>query len=392
MTGFLDDLERDLVEAARRRSGGTSRRRGRGVSLLLAAGLFLGVGASAAAGTLTVLRGSPIPTPSAENVPLEQTPAPGSSRVTALRLADPRPGRPPWTVRVARSRTGLVCATVGQVVERDFGIVGLDGRFRTLPEGVVDSCGELLHSRASLVGARVFDAAKPAAVRTVVNGVAGEDLRWVRVEAGGRRIPARATSGGVFAAVVGGYPEDAGIRVRLAFDDGRVETRTFGTDPWVVADPAGGRAWRVEAFQIGGKPQECTRFQPARQREKPPISPAACGELGEARSQRGVYFAVRRLEPDGRTSLADDLFAKLWRDHPPRTAVWGGAGEDVRRVEVIGPAGTRELTIGPARTFLAVYGPKMRPEQLTVRVTFRDGRTERYRGDTNLVDPPQLGP
>lgn len=391
MSGFLDDLEHDLVAAARRRGPGAGRRRGPGVSLLAAA-LFLAVGASAAAGTLTVLRGSPIPAPSAENVPLEQTPAPGSSRVTDLRLADPRAGRPPWTVRVARSRTGLVCATVGQVVEGDFGIVGLDGRFRTLPEGVVDGCGELLRSRASLIGARVFDAERPAAVRTVVNGVAGEDLRSVRVEAGGRRIPARATPGGVFAAVVRGYPEDAGIRVRLAFDDGRVETRTFGTDPWVVPDPAGGRAWRVEAFTVDAKPSECTRFRPARERENPPVSPAVCGELGEARSQRGVYFAVRRLEPDGRSSSPDDFFGGLWRDHPPRTAVWGGAGEDVRRVEVIGPAGTRELTFGPARTFLAVYGPKVRPEQLAVRVTFDDGRTERYRGDTNLVDPPEFGP
>ena len=157
MTDFLDALERDLVDAARRRATAsapvrTRRRRPPLRSFLLATSLLVVTAGSAAGGTLLALRGSVIPAPQA--VPPEQTPAPGSARVAALRAADPQRGVLPWTVRVARSETGgLLCSTVGQVApDGRFGLVGLDGRFRTIDDGVSDSCSAERDSGAVLIG------------------------------------------------------------------------------------------------------------------------------------------------------------------------------------------------------------------------------------------------
>ena len=46
-----------------------------------------------------------------------------------------------------------------------------------MAEGVSDSCGVVHDGGVSLIGARVFDAAARADVRTVVSGVAGPSLR-----------------------------------------------------------------------------------------------------------------------------------------------------------------------------------------------------------------------
>jgi hypothetical protein len=117
MTDFIDGLERDLVEAARRRAEAPApapfRVRAPRRSLLLAAALLVLMAGSAAGATLLALRGAVIPAPQA--VQPEQTPAAGTARVSALRAQDPQPGLLPWTVRVARGETGLLCSTVGQV-------------------------------------------------------------------------------------------------------------------------------------------------------------------------------------------------------------------------------------------------------------------------------------
>jgi hypothetical protein len=403
VTDFMEHLEHDLVDAARRleaagaRSSApaSTRRRARWRdsstrTLALAAALFTVAAGGAAAGTLTVLRGSPIPAPAAADVPTEQTPQPGTSRVSEIRLADPGADVPPWTVRVARSETGLVCTTVGQVADGDFGLVGMDGRFRVLPERAVDACGELQEGALTLIGARVLDAEDPGDVRTVVSGVAHEGMEDVTVAAAGAPVPARHDDG-VFAAVVPGLPEDSGIRATVVLEGGESETHTFGIAEDVVPDPAGGRAWRLVASQIGGAPGEdqaqppsCVSFEPARRVINPVVSEWVCGVLGDPRAERGVFFTVRRLEADGR-ELKEEGWERLWRDHPPRTAVWGAAGDDVAKVELRGPDGLWELPLIRDRLFLAVLRPEVEPEALRVRVTFEDGRVEVHRGDTNLV-------
>ena len=43
-------------------------------------------------------------------------------------------------MRTSRSRTGAVCTTVGQVLDGELGLLGLDRRFRALPAGAADTC------------------------------------------------------------------------------------------------------------------------------------------------------------------------------------------------------------------------------------------------------------
>jgi hypothetical protein len=349
-------------------------------------------GASAAAGTLLVFRGSVIPAPAARDVPPEQTPVAGTSHVEPISVADPA-GGPHWTLRVARSRTGLLCSTVGQLEAGRFGLVGLDGRFRLLAPRIVDACSARRSDGASLIGARVFDARRAQDLRTVVNGIAGRSLRTVTIESGGRSLPVARAPGGVFLAVLAGYPEDLGLRVMLTFADGHRVSYPFGRSSFIVPDPSGGHAWKAQAFAFGsppGKPPDprtCVSFQPARIVRNPPISPAACGNIG-IRARRGYFFAVRHIVP-GTGGIPFSLHGQgHWGNTPARTAVWGAAGDDVRRIQVLGPGGLDTLaTIAPSRAFLAVLPGTVDPASLSIRVTFTDGQVEVRRGSTHLVSP-----
>jgi hypothetical protein len=382
MTDFIAGLERDLMEAAARRAAAASPRARPPIrSLLLAAALLLAVAGSAAAGTLLALRGSVIPAPAERDAGPQQTPAPGTVRVEPLRAADPA-GGPPWALRVARSRTGLLCGTVGQARGGQFGLVGLDGRFRVLAEGVVDGCGH-----APMIGTRVFAARRPADVRTVVNGVAGPSLRSVTVAAAGRRRSLEVGPDGSFLLALRGYPEDIGIDVRLVFAGGRREVHHFGRSAAVVRDPGGDNAWKLESVGGSGVASDCVLFETARQGSRSfATSPAACGSLGDVRRQRGYFFAVRRIDASGPRGHGD--FPGYWRGHPARTAVWGEVGKNVKRVDVIGPDGPRRVPLAYARDFLALFTPDVAPSSLRVRITLRDGTVRTHRGDTHLARQP----
>jgi hypothetical protein len=393
VTDFIDGLERDLVEAAQRRAAARAagrdsvrvlRRRPPLRTLLLAAALLAVTAGTAAAGTLLALRGSAIPAPQA--VPPEQTPVPSTSRVSVIRAADPASGVPPWTIRVARSQTGLVCSTVGQVSGGRFGLVGLDGRFRAIADGVSDSCGAERQGAASLIGARVFDAARRADVRTVVSGVGGSALRRVEVQtvSGRRRVP---VVGGAFAVVLRGYPEDDAIRATLTFASGRREVHDFGRSPYAVPDPLGGPAWRTTAFMLSGDGRSCASFHWARAVRGAPQSPGVCGDLGAGRHRHGWYFAVRRIEPGTGGPPFEPVGEGAWGDHPARTAVWGGVGEDVAAISVqVADQPPRAVELPANRVFLALFSPRVDPASLTVRLKLEDGRTVVARGSTGLVD------
>jgi hypothetical protein len=383
MSDFLTLLERDLVQAAARRAPAARMRRPPVRTLLLAAALVVVVATSAAAAALTVLRGSPLPGPSEKVAGRQATPVPGSSRVEPMRARDPG-GGPPWALRIARSKTGLVCSTVGQVVDGSFGIVGLDGHFRALPATAVDGCGRVRPNATSLIGARVFDAPRRADVRTVVNGYAGPELRAVSVEAGGSRRTPPVGPGGTFILAVRSYPEDIGIRVELRFADGHVERHVFGASAFVSRDPLGAGAWRANGFEVDRYRGTCVSFHPARPLRDLSSSPAACGVLREDRRYpRGYFFAVRRLV---RTSGAGYTFRHGHWVAPPRTAVWGGAGEDVERIVVTGPHVRREVIATNA--FVAVFPARIDPLKLRVEVTLKDGSVRVEQGDTNLRPPP----
>jgi hypothetical protein len=298
---------------------------------------------------------------------------------------------PPWTLRVARSTTGLVCTTAGQVVGGRFGLVGLDGHFRTFGERTVNGCGEVGRDRP-LIGARVFDADRPQDVRTLVNGVGGDDLREVVVttaDAAPRSVPVG--DGGVFVAALARYPEDRAVEVRLRWEDGRVASFPLGKGDGIVVDPLGGPAWKSQGYGLSGDRRTCVGFAPAREFGLA-VSPNACGVLGGSmRHPRGYFFAIRRLEPGRETSRFGRLWDGRgnWSDQPPRTAVWGAAGSDVERIEIDGAHGGRtRLPVTVMRTFLAVFPPDVDPADLAVRVVRADGRIEERRGDANLVDRP----
>ncbi len=372
-------------------SGRQSRRRWRAVFVTAMLPLLLAT--TAAAGTVAVLRGTIIAAPDSRDAGPAQTPAANSSLLAAADAADPD-GRTHWALRVARSRTGLVCGTIAQRAGRRFALTGLDGRLRLVPERLVDSCTAPRTGQATLVGARVFDARRPSAVRTVVYGLA-PGARGARVQVRGRNRAVAVARDGSFLLALRGLPEDLALSVTVALADGREEAHPFGVSRFVVADPDGGRAWRVEAGGLGvargapSNPIVCATFRPAREAPRPTISPAACGSFEDPRRRRGFFFAVRRIVP-GTGRVPVDIFGEgNWGDHPARTAVWGQVGDDIEAVTVTGPGGLiSEATIAPSRSFLAIFGPDVDPRALSVRIRFTDGRVETRRGSQNLADGP----
>lgn len=410
MTDFIEGLGQELVAAARRqaadeqlateRPGGTpTPDPGRGRrrlhwpvrTVLVAILLSTTTATAAAAATLYTLRGSVIPAPAAQDVPATQTPVPGSAQVSPLRVADPRAGVAPWSLRIARSDTGYVCSTIGQVVDGKFGLVGLDGRFRTLDPKIADSCGQEQQRGATLIGARVLAGKDPADVRTIVNGVAGPQLRRVEMQTSNGTRAADVDPEGRFVGVLAGYPENVGLRVTLTFADGHRQTESFGDDPDLVLDPKGGNAWRTQMMMASGDARTCASFTWARSGVNHPSSSSACGDLGQDGRKvprKGFFFAVRRLsggqQPMGKGSAG---FGGHWHGAPARTAVWGGVGDDVQSVTVLGgPGGKQSALIKRGNAILAVFPGGVSPDKLRVRVTMKDGRTVTERGDTNLVD------
>lgn len=397
----LERLGESVTAAAHRaeataRSTGGDRRNGRLARrlpprvLALATAIVLSAAAASAAATLLALRGAVIPLPRA--TPPEQTPTPASGRMIGFSVADPRRGEPRWTMRLARSHTGLLCSTVGQLVGGEFGIVGLDGRFRRLPVGAADACSVQRANAASLVGARIFDARRSTDVRTVVSGVAGQRLRSVSVQAAGRSRPVRVGDGGTFLAVLVGLPEDLAIGVRLRFADGHVEQHPFGVAPLVLPDPDGGRAWRVDGGSLSGDSRLCVSLRPARQRRNPPVSPAACGRLGDRRRPQGVFFAIRRVTQGTGGQPVSPFGEGFWRGTPARLIVWGATGRDVASISVRGPRGERRTgtRLRANGSFAYMFGPRVRPGNVTVTVRFRDGRTTVHRTSVGILPPPRF--
>jgi hypothetical protein len=393
---ILDELRAELLAAMREAS---APRRVRPLRPALLAGLLFAVlAATAAAATFYVLRGSPIAPFAAKDTVPEQRVEPGSSRVLDLRAPDPDAAAPPWALRIARSETGLLCGTVGQAHGGQFGIVGLDRRFRTLPEANADACGA-----PPLLGTRVFDADDDADVRTVVNGVAGAELERVTIAVrGGPPEAVEHSPEGGFLRAFAGFPEDLQPVVVLRFADGRTRRLALADSPYVVPDPLGARAWKLASMVLGGgtrtvlhrgrryqvPERSCVRFYTARFRKATSASsPALCGRsrYGVSGPDRTLFYGARRVS--GHRSFADAIRQGDWNRHPPRTALWGTAGRDtVREIVVTGPAGLRR-SVRPEGNgaFLVVLDPTVDPASLRVEVRFRDGRVRRTGPDHGLV-------
>jgi hypothetical protein len=348
--------------------------------VLVAVLVFALLAASAAAATLLVLRGSIIPAPRTIDLQPPMIVEPGSAHLAGVTARDPV-GNAAWTVRLARSQTGLVCVTAGELRDGQFGVTGLDGRFRQLAPGFTDGCGAARKGRTALVGARVFDADRRAQVRTVVSGYGGAELRGVRIASarGTRTVPVSAE--GAFVAAFAGYPEDSGLRVELRFADGRTEVHRFGASSFVAADPGGAlriQTWRVAYFLH----TVCIRLASARQVQPYTTSPVACGD-----THSDYFFLARRMRKG--EVHGNGMYGWQWH-HSSRTVLFGHA-HSVRRISVVGAGPARRARIARDGSFQLVYPASVDPARLTLVVTKRDGSVERRRGRWALVEPPRAG-
>ena len=172
----LADLERGWAEAPAEeapRGSRWSRWHGGGfLSISLAALVATG----AAAATLTAVTGNPLGRVESTAV----APMGGTEHIARVTARDPD-GGPPWTVRIGSADAGLVCLNVGQLQRGAFGIRGLDGVFRTSAVGGADQCAVAPNGRAMLANARTFVGRGEGGSTSVVYGIAGPDVRELRV-------------------------------------------------------------------------------------------------------------------------------------------------------------------------------------------------------------------
>lgn len=381
---ILDDLGAELVRAARaeeaRETRGPRRRSPmqrlpRAVVIGLS-GLLL-LAAVAVAATLVIGRGDPIPPAPAGTVAPELQPLPGTARLNGLDVSDPD-GGPAWDVRTSRSRTGATCTTVGQVLDGQLGLVGLDRRFRALPAGAADTCSSPQRRGATLAGARAFRGGGRLSAITVVNGVAAPSVRRAVAVGGGRTITMKLGPGHAFLAIFRGTPEDVRPRVVLTDAGGGATTLRFAdTGEYLAPDPSGGAPWTVtrETHRVRGG-LRCVQAKRERGPDSPyplpresgafniqPASvPLRCGDRSAA------FVDVRRFVPrdqrHGETSW--------WGLNPARTVVWGAAPSATTAVVVSGPDAPRRVKVDPrTRGFALVLDGRVDPGALRVTV---DGR------------------
>jgi hypothetical protein len=372
--------------ARRRRSPRHARAPHRRLSLVLAAALALLVAGSAAAALLAGLRATVIPGPRAGDVARPETIVASSARVLRdVRAHDPD-GHTIWTLRTARTRAGETCLTVGQPGPGGgFGLVGLDGRFRTLAPSFADACGETKVGGPDapiLVGARTLAAERRAGVRTVIYGMA-QRLSEVTISVAGQRTrtitPSRDHA---FAFVMAGYPEDHPVRVDLIRNEAMDVVRTFGTSPRLVAATGGALpALKVDSFFVDSAPHTgCLHVTAARHVPGAGEGPTICGSAKPATP----FGAVRAVKP-GKHKSYD------WGSFPARTLAvgsWPRPLPRLRSVVLHAPTGTVRARILGGRRFLGVLPARVRPRDVTVTVTPQDGPPVTFRGSLHLVPNP----
>lgn len=366
--------------------------------------LVLGVvSTAAAAATLTLLRGSPIPAPrSADLQPAMTVRADTAAVIDGLRAADPSGRNLPFALRTATSAGGLTCATVGQVDDGDFGLVGTDGRFRELPAELVDACGTAAPGEAAVAGARVLDAKAYEDVRSVVYGLAGEQLRSAELVVRGKARPIPVKDG-AFLAAVAGYPEDSRLLLKLTFADGKSVDYPLGRNDSGVLDPTG-PAWSVFSMGISVGEREdqnfsCVDVRPARHTpgRRSAATPPVCTHEPRRRSERNRgapwYFDARSFGPGDHGRDGGLMTAWRWPLDERRTVIWGAARRDaVARILVMhrGKIVARPRRGGGNANFAAVLPADLPPRELKVVLKLRDGSTKTLRAPANVNPLPEV--
>ncbi|WP_027005667.1 hypothetical protein [Conexibacter woesei] len=359
---------------ARARRG--RRRRGFAPRLVFVALGAVLLAAGVAAAAIVGLRATVVPGPSPEDVAPQEIVVAASARVLGVRAQDPGDGSV-WALRSARTRDGEVCLTVGQARGGDFGLVGLDGKFRLLAPELADGCGIRVGGDAlTLSGARTFAAAKRSDVRTVVYGL-GAKLRGVtlRVGATTRKVPV--TRDGAYAVALAGYPEDRPVHVALRYADGHTGTLDYGSNRRLVTSPGGLPALRLDGGIVdSARHTPCLEVTAARHVPGAGSGPTACGPDSRP------WGTVRAVRPGhGR-----------WGRFPARTLAWGSwprGHTKLGAVTVRSPAGTvRARILGERHTFLAVLPARVNPRDVTVTLTPERGAPVTFHTTLNLRPDP----
>jgi hypothetical protein len=380
---ILDELGAELARAAHAAEAGERRpprRRRLPRAAVLGVAAFLLLAAVAVAATLVIGRGDPIPPAPAGAVPRELQPVPGTAHLNGLDVPDPD-GGPAWDVRTSRSITGATCETVGQVMDGELGIVGLDRRFRALPPGAADTCSTPQRTGATLAGARAFRGGGALHPITVVNGVVAPGVRRAVATAGGRSVTMKVGPDGAFLAIFRGTPEQLRPLVRLTEANGHLTTLRFAdTGEYLTPDPTGGAPWTLKRDTHKVAPGlRCIIAQRERGPDSPQVLPQGsgafvfgpasvptrCGRAGSA------FFAVKRFVPQNRHSW----HAYYWSLNPSRTIAWGAApsARSVVRASAAGVAARRVAVDPRSHGFAAVFDGRVDPR--SVRITI-DGHAQ----------------
>ena len=356
-------------------------------TLLIAVALTLLL-AGAAAAAILIARGAPLPAPNARDLQSSGVPLPATVRLARIDAPDPSASEPPWDIRLSRTRAGETCTAVGQVLDGQFGIVGLDHVFRALPLGGVDACGVEGPEAPVLAGARVFVGASSLDPRTVVNGVAGSGARSVTAYGPDGARALRLGPRGSFLTVYRGYVEEVRPRVVVVTRDGRSRTIEFAqSSTFEVADSGGGSPWEVSGgpdVEPGAAPDEnCAQASQELGRSNPSrvdssMTPDVCGRLGT----QPLFVLMRRFVPG-----SGERSGFPWGNSPSRTLVYGAAAPRVASLTMAGAGATRAVPIDPhGGVFLAVLDGRVDPRALTLAAHLRDGRTLVYTHSTNAFD------
>jgi hypothetical protein len=154
MMSILPQLERDLIDAARRKDSLTEpaqssvspRLRTRARRLRLPVLVFGGVLATATialAASGVILTGAPVRPEGPLNARVgEGVPTPGTALLLPLRIPDPEGGLP-WGMRIVHTTRGELCVQIGRIQNGQLGELGIDGvfhddrRFHPLPTDVL---------------------------------------------------------------------------------------------------------------------------------------------------------------------------------------------------------------------------------------------------------------
>jgi hypothetical protein len=355
---------------------------------LLIAALLVLLLAGAATAAILIARGAPLPPPSARDLQSSGVPLAATARLAGLDAPDPNSAEPAWDIRLSRTRAGETCTAVGQVLDGQFGIVGLDRVFRALPLGGVDACGIDSPGGPVLAGARVFVGTGSEGPRTVVNGVAGGGVRSVTVYGPDGPRALRLGPDGSFITVYAGYVEELRPRVVVVTRDGRSHAISFAqSSSFEAADPVGGSPWLASGdpdLEAGAYPDEnCAQASQELGRANPsvfesPMTPEICGRLG----REPLFVLMRRFVPG-----SGEHTGFPWGNSATRTLVYGAAAPRVASLTLTGAGPARALPIDPhGGVFLAVLDGHVDPRALTLTARLRDGRVRTYTHSTSVLD------